>query len=162
MTDTKKCRPLSVRVSIKRNDTDKLEFKLTRACNEEDKAIYKIFFAFLKKQADGTYDAKIELEIDINKTAPSKKENANKTVNAGLSQRQVDVVRTKVARRADAVLEEKGTKKLLSSMDLESLDFGTPNDSTEKVFEALDQIAEEESRRMKRLRKSLIHVLDLQ
>lgn len=154
------CTNVSVKISLKRNDTDKLDFEVTKACGENGQgSSYKIKFVFSKKKEDGTYEERISIEVDFSKQAPGNEEAAEKTVTEGFTQRQMDIVRTRVAKRADAVLEPSREILALYGESLE-VDFSKDDAAAEALFAKLDE-ANDRNPKMKRLVDSLAYTVQL-
>ena len=163
--DTNKCTPLSVRIGLKRNATQKIEFGLTKTCKKVDErveAVWVIHFALLEKEGD-EYTPKISVDIDINNDAPGKEPKAEKTAKDGISENQTLYLLGPVARAADKATEQplvNELKAFFSSMDVKSLRDDAKADDTS--LEVLDRAADEQSKNLRRLRTRVVSVLDVE
>lgn len=163
--DTNKCTPLSVRVALKRNATQKIEFGLTKSCKkveEKIETVWVIHFALLEKDGAG-FTPKISVDIDINNDAPSKEKKAERTANEGVSENQTLFLLGPVARAADKAVEQPLTDELKAffrSMNASALRDDAKADDTS--LEVLDRAADEHRKNLRRLRTRVISVLDVE
>ncbi len=158
--DTNKCTPLGIRVGLKRNATQKIEFGLTKGCKKEDdrvEATWTIHFALLEKDGD-EFTAKVSVDIEINKEAPGKEKQAEDTANDGLSHLQTLYLVGPVARSADAVIEQPNVDALLSNFDPASFNEASKD---EQLFAELDRAADAHSENVRKLRRRVVGVLSL-
>lgn len=159
--NTNKCTNLSVRISIKRNANQKIEFTLAKTCNEDAKPTYLIHFALLEKSGD-KFEEKIGVDVDVNKQAPGKEAKADETVNAGISDRQVLYVRGPVARAADDVVTP--GQDAVNGFDfalLDEVNLAVEDESVLKFVDNLDQIAADNNKKLEKLKNRLVTVLDV-
>lgn len=156
----RKCTPLSVRVALRRSDTQKIEFSLTKGCRtDDDKSFYIIHFALLEKK-DDKFEPKVSVDIDINKEAPDKEDSAEDTVNSGLTENQVRFIRGPVARAADKVTTRPDGAEALTFGDMDALLADT--DEAENVgLNALDRAAAARRDNLQKLRDRVVSVLDI-
>jgi hypothetical protein len=161
--ETKPCKPLSVTVGLRRNDTQKIEFGLTKSCKkveEREESVWVIHFALLEKDGD-EFTAKVSVDIAINQEAPAKEKAAETTARNGVSENQTQFLLGPVARAADKVVEEPRAdeiRALFAGMDVNALrDADADEDAS---LELLDRAAEERDKNMRRLRSRVISVLD--
>ncbi len=160
--DSDKCTPLSLRVALKRNATQKIEFGLAKGCKDVGgrfEATWVIHFALLEKEGD-EFTPKISVDININDEAPDKTKKAEDTEKAGLSDRQTLFIMGPVARAADKAIEqpqEDGLQNLMAALGSERA-----QDVTDKDLEVLDRAAAEREANVRKLKTRVITVLDVQ
>lgn len=160
--DSNKCTPLSIQVALRRNATQKIEFGLTKRCKDVSgriEAVWIIHFALLQKDGD-EFTPKISVDININDEAPSKVEKAEETEKAGLSDRQTLFLMGPVARSADDAINppvEDELAKLFASLDAAKF-----QDVTDKDLEVLDRAASEREANVRKLKRRVVAVLDMQ
>ena len=158
--DSDKCTPLSLRVALKRNATQKIEFGLAKSCKEVNgrfESVWVIHFALLEKEGE-EFTPKISVDININDEAPDKTKKAEDTEKAGLSDRQTLFIMGPVARAADKAIaqpEEDGLQALFASLD-------STRDVTDKDLEALDRAAAAREDNVRKLKTRVLTVLDVQ
>lgn len=161
--DSNSCTPLSLRVALKRNATQKIEFGLAKGCKDVGgrfEATWTIHFALLEKKDGEDFTPKISVDININEEAPDKALKAEETEKAGLSDRQTLFLMGPVARAADKASEppaEDGLQNLMASLGSARL-----QDVTDKDLEVLDRAAAEREDNVRKLKTRVITVLDVQ
>lgn len=162
--DTDKCTPLSVRIGLKRSDTQKIEFGLTKTCKkveERIEAVWVIHFALLEKDGD-KFTAKISIDIDINNEAPGKEKEAEGTATNGISENQTRYLLGPVARAADKAVEQPFADEVRALFsDMNTNVFGDAAGTDNRSAEVLDRLALARGENMRRLRTRVISVLDI-
>lgn len=164
--DTKPCKPLSIRIGLRRNATQKIEFALTKSCKkvseERIDAVWILHFALLEKEGN-EFTAKVSVDIDLNNDAPGKEKQAEDTAKDGLSTNQTQYILGPVARTADSVTEQPFADEiqtLFTNMDAAA--FGDQADGADEArFELLDRAADTREKNMRKLRTRVISVLDV-
>lgn len=163
MPDTdNKCTPISVRIGLKRSDTQKIEFGLTKTCKkveERQESVWVIHFALLEKDGD-KFTAKISIDIDINNEAPGKEKEAEDTAADGFSENQTRYMLGPVARAADKAVEQSLADEVKAHFSDANL-FGDAADADDRSVELLDRVADARSQNLRRLRTRIISVLDI-
>jgi hypothetical protein len=160
--DSDKCTPLSLRVALKRNATQKIEFGLAKSCRDVGgrfESVWVIHFALLEKEGE-EFTPKISVDININDEAPDKTKKAEDTEKAGLSDRQTLFIMGPVARAADKAIEQPGGDELQALFA--SLNPSKLQDVTDKDLEVLDRAAAERDDNVRKLRTRVITVLAVQ
>jgi hypothetical protein len=160
--DSDKCTPLSLRVALKRNATQKIEFGLAKSCRDVGgrfESVWVIHFALLEKEGE-EFTPKISVDININDEAPDKTKKAEDTEKAGLSDRQTLFIMGPVARAADKAIEQPDGDELQALFA--SLTPSKLQDVTDKDLEVLDRAAAERDDNVRKLRTRVITVLDVQ
>jgi hypothetical protein len=160
--DSDKCTPLSLRVALKRNATQKIEFGLAKSCRDVGgrfESVWVIHFALLEKEGE-EFTPKISVDININDEAPDKTKKAEDTEKAGLSDRQTLFIMGPVARAADKAIEQPDGDELQALFA--SLNPSKLQDVTDKDLEVLDRAAAERDDNVRKLRTRVITVLDVQ
>lgn len=161
--ESDKCTPLSLRVALKRNATQKIEFGLAKSCKEVSgrfESVWVIHFALLEKDGN-EFTPKISVDIDINKEAPGKELRAEETEKAGLSDRQTMFLTGPVARAADKAIEQpfdEELRALFASLDPAAFQSASGNEP----FELLDRAAASREDNIRKLKTRVIAVLDVQ
>jgi hypothetical protein len=160
--DSDKCTPLSLRVALKRNATQKIEFGLAKSCRDVGgrfESVWVIHFALLEKEGE-EFTPKISVDININDEAPDKTKKAEDTEKAGLSDRQTLFIMGPVARAADKAIEQPDGDELQALFA--SLNPSKLQDVTDKDLEVLDRAAAERDDNVRKLRTRVITVLAVQ
>jgi len=163
--DSDKCTPLSFRIALKRNATQKVEFGLTKSCKKVEQrieAVWVIHFALLEKDGN-EFTPKISVDIDINNDAPGKQEQAEQTEKNGLSENQTLYLLGPVSRAADRAIQQPFDQQI---KDLFAAAAGDPGRFREKQevdpLEVLDRAAVERDDNVRKLKTRVISVLDVQ
>jgi hypothetical protein len=159
------CTPLSFRIALKRNATQKIEFGLTKSCKkvaEKFEAVWIIHFALLEKDGNA-FTPKISVDIDINNDAPGKQEQAEQTEQNGLSENQTLYLLGPVSRAADRAIQQPFDQQI---RDLFATAAGDPGrfrqEQEADPLEVLDLAAVERGDNIRKLKTRVISVLDVQ
>ena len=161
--DSDKCIPLSFQVAFRRTATQKVEFGLAKSCKDVSgriEAVWVIHFALLEKDGD-EFIPKISVDININDEAPAKVKKAEETEKAGLSDRQTLFLLGPVCDSADEALEEpleEELRALFASYDPARARVAAEPDP----LEVLDRSGEEQEENVRRLKRRVVAVLDMQ
>ncbi|MGB7923471.1 MAG: hypothetical protein WCF57_09520 [Pyrinomonadaceae bacterium] len=153
------CTNISVRVALKRNETQKIEFSLNKECTD-GQSKYTIHFALLEKK-DDAYEPKISVDVDVSKEAPDKKDEAEETVNTGLSENQVLYIRGPVARAADKAIAKPDMNPLAALLTDMETNFLREDESASQGLELLDTAAATRRDNLQKLRDRMVSVLDI-
>lgn len=163
--DSDKCTPLSFRIALKRNATQKVEFGLTKSCKKAEQrieAVWVIHFALLEKDGD-KFTPKISVDIDINNEAPGKQEQAEQTEKNGLSENQTLYLLGPVSRAADRATQQPFDEQIKALFAAAAGEPGRFREEQEaNSLDVLDRAAVERNDNIRRLKTRVISVLDVQ